>query len=412
MKKMMTVTALLLFGIWNSLFSQCPMGNIHLFTQNDVKNFVSNFPNCTELEGNLQIGKPGDPSDINDLSGLNALTHIGGSLTITTNPQLKNLNGFQNLNSIRENLVITNCAGLASLQGLSQLEEVSGVFTLSYLDILPSLQGLENLETIGNDFTLYLVPMLADFTGLNSLQTISGSLILEHNNGLITLEGIENLEGIGIDLILRGNASLTSLEGLEGLSTIGADLRIGAEYADGMIGNSSLANLDGLAQLGSIGGNLHLIAGDGLTSLEGLAGLYFIGGDLLIRHNQLLSVCAIEPICEYLAAGGSASIEDNTGDCEDLDKVLGACQLTSAPDISNSESFTLQPNPASGSVNILFSDPNARIEWVRIYSMTGGEVARAAATAGQIDLRSIPTGLYIVRVRMDGKDLLRRLSVQ
>lgn len=412
MKKIMTVTALLLFGIWNSLLSQCPVGNINLFTQNDIHNFAINFPNCTELEGNLLIGKSGYPSDINDLSGLDALTHIGGSLTITSNPQLTNLNGLQNLNSIRENLSITGCPALVSLEGLSQLEEVSGSFSLSYLDNLNSLQGLENLENIGSDFTLYLVPMLTDFSGLNSLRTISGNMILEHNNGLISLEGIENLEGIGIDLVLRGNASLTSLEGLEGLSSIGGDLRIGAEYADGMIGNSSLTNLDGLAQLGSIGGDLHLIASDALTSLEGMAGLYFIGGNLIIRHNPLLSVCAIEPICEYLAEGGSASIDDNTGDCEDLDKVLGACQLTSTSDVSNTETFTLQPNPASGSVNIHFGNPNANIEWIRIYSMTGGEVSKATLGAGQIDLRGIPAGLYIVRVRMDGKDLVRRLSVQ
>src|SRR5690606_29922257 len=49
---------------------QCPTGDVILYSQADVNNFATNYPNCTEITGYLSIGG----SDITDLSPLSNLT--------------------------------------------------------------------------------------------------------------------------------------------------------------------------------------------------------------------------------------------------------------------------------------------------------------------------------------------------
>lgn len=37
--------------IHSILFSQCPPGDVVLFSQSDVDDFVANYPNCTTING-------------------------------------------------------------------------------------------------------------------------------------------------------------------------------------------------------------------------------------------------------------------------------------------------------------------------------------------------------------------------
>ena len=56
----------------------CLPDGITFSTQEQIDNFQTNYPNCSEIEGSVAIS--GD--DITNLNGLNVLTSIGGDLMI------------------------------------------------------------------------------------------------------------------------------------------------------------------------------------------------------------------------------------------------------------------------------------------------------------------------------------------
>jgi hypothetical protein len=290
MKKLMTVAVLTAF--LSGLAAQCPVGDINLFKQADVNHFVTTFPNCEDLDGNLTLGKMNSDSDITDLTGLSKLTAISGSLTIIGNPDLSSLNGLQNLQHIGGDLSVIQNPELPSLQGLNGLINIGGDFTLSFQDKVSSLQGLNNLESIGGNLSLTYTPALISLEGLEALTQIDGSLIAEYNEQLLSMKGLDNLETIGVDLILRNNEAFIRMDGLEKLHTIGRDLRIGWEYLDGFAGNPNLTDLGALENLNTIGGKLGIMG------------------------NENLSQCAIDAICDFLAVGGPSIIQNNATGCD------------------------------------------------------------------------------------------------
>jgi len=76
-----------------------PFGNYYLSTQADIDNFQTNYPNCTEIEGDLYIGS-WSGTDITNLNGLSILTDIVGDLRIYNNAYLTGLTGLDNVTFI------------------------------------------------------------------------------------------------------------------------------------------------------------------------------------------------------------------------------------------------------------------------------------------------------------------------
>ena len=73
MKKLLLSIALIAYCL-TSLFAQpCLPEGITFNTQAQIDNFQTNYPNCTEIEGGVQI--TGD--DITNLDGLSVITSIG-----------------------------------------------------------------------------------------------------------------------------------------------------------------------------------------------------------------------------------------------------------------------------------------------------------------------------------------------
>ncbi|MFH1121966.1 MAG: T9SS type A sorting domain-containing protein [Bacteroidota bacterium] len=328
-------------------FSQaCLPEGITFTTQEQIDNFQTNYPGCTEIEGDVTI----NGEDITNLNGLNVLTSIGGYFVIGIytwpsgggNPNLASLTGLDNLISIGGYLSISGNNALTSLTGLDDLCYIGGLIVTgnnSLLDLtgidnltltggsvriggnpvltnlsalinlnyipgnlelgtwyasgihgnpsLTNLEGLDNLDSIGGSFDIFLNISLQDITALENLIKIGSDLRMGYwggNPSLTSLAGMENLVSIGGSMEVRSNDSLINFEGMESLESIGGSLRLGRAN-DGSTsygGNLSLINLTGLNNLNSIGGNLEIYFNPSLTSLTGLENLSTIGGDLMI----------------------------------------------------------------------------------------------------------------------------------
>jgi len=425
MKTYLKIIALLCFiSLAIAASAQCPQGNVVLLSQEDVNEFGTLYPDCTELESSLHIGEPatqGIVSNINNLNPLNEITYIGGDFTVGQNSPNMTLEGLSNLDSIGGSLMLNTGVTLASFTGLENLQVIGGdlsVTTLAMADFtglenlhsvggsiihgfanhtglenlttiggdfytftsLNSFQGLNNLASIGGDF--YTSGSLNSFQGLNNLTSVGGHLLLGEEHNFTDFSGLESLITIGGGLFIAGeDANLNSFAGLENLMTIGGDFS--------MYECNDLYDFSNLENLNTIGGNLELddihndidtlnfpnlsAIGVGInieycsfSSLGGLENLTDFGnllasptwglvpGEIRLKNNSVLtdisaishlsidtltiinnpnlSVCGIESICEYLAQGGAAAIENNAGGCDTVGDILQVCNAQCPPE--------------------------------------------------------------------------------
>ena len=123
---------LLFFSL--NLFSQtCLPGSTSFNTQQQIDDFATDYPGCTEILGNVLI----QTNAITSLSGLAQLETIGGRLTIRFCDNLLSLNGLHNLTSIGgTHLFIQSNDALTDLSGLESLTTVSGNLLIRNNDAL------------------------------------------------------------------------------------------------------------------------------------------------------------------------------------------------------------------------------------------------------------------------------------
>lgn len=189
-------------------------------------------------------------SAVEDLSGLENLTRVSGSLEIRFNTRLTSLRGLEGLVSVGgslmdsgirvsplenpsnkslhviEGLVVTDNPVLESLQGLDNVQFVGGGLSLIFNEALTSLDHLGNLTRVRGSVDVISHPMLAGLTGLQRLQRIDGYLEIGGNPLVRDLHGLEALSAVGADLVVWFNDGLTSLDGLQGLEVVGGPLTI------------------------------------------------------------------------------------------------------------------------------------------------------------------------------------------
>lgn len=147
-----------------------PHGFYVFYRQHQVDSFISDYQNCTELNGVVKIG-----FGVDDLSGLSNIQSIDSSLQIWYSYDLSNLSGLENLQFIGDSLWLYNNEDLTDLMGLSGLKTVGGGVMIHGND------GLNNLK------------------GLDSLTSVGGDLYIGENRYLESLDGIDNIEPESID---------------------------------------------------------------------------------------------------------------------------------------------------------------------------------------------------------------------
>jgi hypothetical protein len=157
---------------------QClPFGNYYILSQADVDNFQATYPDCADLEGNVQISGV----DIANLDGLSSINSIGQHLTIDGDSLLTDLTGLDSLNSIGGNLSIYDNDVLTNLTGLEGLNSIGGNLSIYGNNLLTNLTGLEGLYFLGGELEIGIWynndyignPVLTDIMGLTNIDSDS-----------------------------------------------------------------------------------------------------------------------------------------------------------------------------------------------------------------------------------------------
>jgi len=158
MKAILTFILFVLFLCNSSIAQDCPqggIGGISISSQAEMDDFLITYPNCTVIAGDVNIRDTLTfNSDISNLSGLQNITTIDGSLSISFNPNLSNFNGLENLTSIGNFFRISENDNLINLTGLENLNSIGHFFLITKNSSLTSLSGLDNLITIDDYFRI------------------------------------------------------------------------------------------------------------------------------------------------------------------------------------------------------------------------------------------------------------------
>lgn len=272
---------LLIFTIRLMAYAQsCLPDGISFYSQESIDDFHLNYPNCTEIEGNVWVADEG----ITNVDGLGVLTSIGGSLEFWSYDTTINLTGLINLTTIGGDLNFYGTP-LVSLSGLDHLTSIGRDLNIYECYELIDLSGLQNLTSVGRDMAI-MRSNLSNLSGLGKLYSIARDFWIIQTN-CINLSGLNNLTTIGRDFHIKSNYSLENLSGLSALTSIGGDMVL-IPYTSNY-GNLSLVNMEGLDNLITIGGNLQMEENNSLIDLTGLENLRAIHGYLMLDKNQSLS---------------------------------------------------------------------------------------------------------------------------
>ncbi len=302
-------------------FPCLPNTDINFTTQRDIDNFMTIYPNCAELGGNVTISG----NDIANLKGLGMLTSIRGDLAIYGNPILKVLTGLDSLNSIGGSLLLYGIDSLSNLTGLNSLNSIGGDLHMVSTKLLTSLEGLNALTSIGKNLVFAENESLTSFSGLNSLRSINGNFSVGSyyafkpagNPVLSSFAGLESLDSIAGNLEIRYDNRLTSLPGLEHLTYLGGSLTIGGRCTNSGYdahgypfcdnpNNPFLTSLSGIDNINAAS----------LTNIE-------------ISFNKSLLTCDVQSICNFLVSpNGTVDIHDNAPGCNNPPEVARKCGIT------------------------------------------------------------------------------------
>ncbi len=298
MKQVCFFVLFLLVGF--CLNGQCPTGDIRFTTQEQVDDFLIRYPNCTEIPKGILI-----TGTVENLMGLSNIISIGKDLTST--------------------LSINNNSLLTSLEGLENLRYTKGDISIRDNHVLKNLKGLDNLTHTEGSFFIFENPALTSLDGLESFRTCFKFLLIKDNRSLANIEGLRSLESVssGMGII---QTALISLKGLENLIRISGGLDIDE--------NDDLENLKGLENLTTISNSLRIRSNAVLADIRALENLEVIGipigggKRITVLDNPNLSVCNIEPFCNYLIQNlNTDSIQENSIGCSSREEILLSCEI-------------------------------------------------------------------------------------
>lgn len=305
----------------------------------------------TEVESGFWIGLPPVPpypflgnKNLTDISGLENLTRIGGTLVIAFNDSLKDLTGLHNLREaneleIRTNELLTDLSGLSGLKQLSSLRIRGG--SLESLNGLQGVQGKLEYLQIGNIEKLKNIDALRGITGVTQNLAI-------YRTGIKDVDGLTGLGDVG-DIEISGNPDLDNLDGLSNVKQVGEIDSFGAGLLLRIADNASLQNIDGLQGYGGYVSSVQLVDNPMLADIDGLSGLSRIRGLRIIGNRSLVNVDGLSGITEF-----ERFTQQEIGDNEKLENLRGLSNVVSVG------SLTIRRNDSLINLSGLESLDNAR----------------------------------------------------
>jgi len=367
---MQKTTFTLLFFLVSIAFAgaqSCLPEGIVLYYQQNVDNFSAAYPNCTTIQGDVEI--TGD--FITNLNGLSNIVSIGGNLKIISATNLSNLDGLNNLTHVGGNLIIQYNPNLSSLSALSKLNSIGGDLFF-YANKLTSLSGLDNLVTVGGKLELQSTNVI-NLNGLQNLTSIGTDLVLWYNSAMTSISGLNKLDAVGKDIRIETNTKLAGVSGFNALKTVGGNLIVQQSPLNSFTGMGNLTKVGGVCGIRGAPADLFLGNLDSvLTRLEigtqakNLAAypkLRYTGSSLVISGNNLTSLAGMPLLRKItgLVLQNNPLLNSLTG-LENVDTLAGVITISNnnsltslqglhnarvyLPDINVFTSFFIENNPA------------------------------------------------------------------
>lgn len=304
MKKHFQIILLFLFVSINGL-AQCPIFNsVRFETQEEIDEFVTQYPNCTELR-EVVMGYDdfsGPSSNIKDISGLKNLARVEGNFVIRHVDSLETLDGLQNMQYIGRDLRIIQNDKLRNLAIFENLDTIGGRLAVNLNDSLTNLEGFKNLEYIGNYVNINFNRNLTRIDGFQKITELYDYLDIRDSPKLQSLQGFHNIRKI---------------EGRLSINEVGLENLVGLNALDSIIGGfgwvsirdcPNLKSLDGLNNLHYIGTNLYVDNCEALDTIEVFKQTTSIGGNFRISNTGLHN---LNEWSQIEIGGGFVNIHDN-----------------------------------------------------------------------------------------------------
>jgi hypothetical protein len=163
-----------------------------------------------------------------------------------------------------------------------------------------------------------------------------------------------------------------------------------------------------------IDGGLYIGYNPVLTSLSGLDNVDADSvTDLFIVMNGNLSTCAVQSICDYLAApNGSVSIYGNASGCDSLEEVESACAVgVDRSAVGGRQSAVrIYPNPSTGPFTFAFNLENPSRVNLEVMNRLGQVVeviTNEYLPQGEQQIiwykEGLPAGIYFYRLTASGQ---------
>lgn len=352
MKNLTLLLATLLL-VQSNLFSQsCLPEGIDFNSQAEIDSFQINYPNCTEIEGQVQILG----NEIYNLNGLNVLTIVGSDFAIAENDTLIDLTGLNNLISVGGSMYIMGVGGINNFLGLESLTTINGVLQIGYCDSLNNFSGLNSLTHVSDNIMIEFNPLLLDLSGLENLSSTGGGISIHHNNNLVSLSNLLNLTSIGDYITIHDNDLLESLLGIDNINP------------------SSITNLN-------------------------------------ISENDNLLTCEVKSVCDYLAnPSGTITISNNNTGCNTQAEVETACENVSIEEFISNEFFEIFPNPANNRLTIK-NKKNLEINEINIFNQLGENIWNGKSNCKSIDISKLNKGIYIIELKVENNNYRKKLII-
>ncbi len=274
--------------------------NRHLFLDTFASiDSYSGLSDLTTIDGSLALAR----SSMTSLSGLEALTFIGESLSVfnmyylTDMSVLNNVTSFGTLADVSSHdIKITSNRNLTNLNGLNNLTVVGNDLDLRQNDLL-NLDALSSLTSVGNTIMLYKNVNLTNIDGLSNLTHVGGDIDLRYTK-VSNVDGLSGLTSVGFNVLLGNNSALSNIDGLSNLTTIGGMFSIGG---------TSVTNLNALTALTSVGTYLSLSGNSQLTDISGIQNVSSVGYQVRINNPSQYTVKPPlgSPFCNAVSESGT-----------------------------------------------------------------------------------------------------------